>query len=469
MKIAFINPPRTIEQKNIWSVVNSVTPPLGLATLAAVLEQHGFPVDVIDAAALELSPSDIMARLEPSLNLIGMTATTPEMGIVSDLARRIRKLLPGAGIVLGGVHPTLFHESLVREGICDMVVRGEGEESVLALARQQPMDSIPGLTWRSTDGRIVVNPDNKSYVVLDQLPFPAFHKLPMKRYRSALGAARRTPSIGLITSRGCPGTCTFCYSGMFGSKVRFMSAERILEHMLFLRNSYGIREISFYDDTFTASRKRVESLCRMLLSQKADLSWSCFARADTIDPELLAVMKQAGCHQIGFGFESADETILKAINKRISTAKIDQAVAWMKAEGIDIRGAFMIGNLGETEETIRRTIDYSIALGIQYAIYNITTPFPGTALFQSATENNLLLHQDWNRYDLAHPVLDLPTVSLTAVQQFYHRAYRDFYLRPSYMFGRILSIRTRYDIMTYLNAFGGILRMLLSRRKGQNV
>lgn len=173
---------------------------------------------------------------------------------------------------------------------------------------------------------------------LDKLPFPSYSKLPMQKYRSALGAARRSPSIGMITSRGCPGQCTFCFSGMFGSKIRFMSPRRVLEHILYLKANYGIKEISFYDDTFTANRKRVEDLCRSMIDEKIDISWSCFARVDTVNPDILRLMKEAGCHQICYGFESADEDILKAINKKIDTDKSFRAVLWTKEAGIDIRG-----------------------------------------------------------------------------------------------------------------------------------
>jgi anaerobic magnesium-protoporphyrin IX monomethyl ester cyclase len=345
-----------------------------------------------------------------------------------------------------------------------MVVRGEGENAILAIARQQEPQTIPNLTWRAPDGRVVINNQSASYVNLNELPFPAYHKLPMGKYRSALGAAKRSPSIGIITSRGCPGTCTFCYSGMFGSKIRFMSAERIVEHLHFLKAKYSIREVSFYDDTFTAQRKRVEKLCELLIAENINMSWSCFARADTVDIKLLKLMKKAGCHQIGYGFESADDNILQVINKRIDTSKMMQAVAWTKEAGIDIRGAFMIGNMEETEESIRKTIEYSKKLGIQYAIYNITTPFPGTELYRQALERNLLKHTQWQLYDLAHPVLDLPTVSSAYVKKSYFDAYRAFYLRPSYIIQRLASLRTREDVVTYWNAFIGILSIVMNRK-----
>lgn len=465
MKFLFINPARNIGQENIWGFVNSVNPPLGLAMLAAVLEREGHQADIIDAAALGMAPPAILSAVKPDTDVVGLTATTPEIMGAIDIARAVRARFPSMKILMGGVHPTIFHRKLVEEGICDLVLRGEGEHPIRFLASEHPTEKVPNLTWRSEGGEVVSNPADSRFAVLDDLPFPAYDKLPMNRYRSALGAAKRSPSIGMITSRGCPGKCTFCYSGMFGSKIRFMSAEKIVEHILFLKTQYGIREISFYDDTFTALRKRIERLCTLLIAENIDISWSCFARVDSVSPELLKLMKEAGCHQICYGFESADEEVLRSINKRIDEQDKTKAIRWTKDAGIDIRGAFMLGSPGETEESMQKTIDYSKNIGIQFAMYNITTPFPGTALFDSARESGMLGHTEWNRYDLAHPVLDLPSVSSKKVQQCYYRAYREFYFRPSYILKSILSIRTKYEFMTYMKVFLGMVSMVAGRSK----
>lgn len=442
MKFCFINPSRRIRKANIWSVVSSVMPPLGLATLAAVLEKEGYEANIIDAAALKLGIPEILERIGPQMDIIGLTSTTVEIENVISIVRAIRKHFPKIKILLGGVHPTIFHKDLVEQGHADMVVRGEGEEAVLGIARQLPLDTIPNLTWRTLGGRdVIVNSLQAPFVNLDALPFPAYHKLPMDRYHSALGAAKRKPSIGMITSRGCPGRCTFCFSGMFGSKIRFMSPNRILEHIIHLKSAYGIREISFYDDTFTANRKRVQELCRLMLNENIDITWSCFARVDTVNSELLKLMKEAGCHQIMYGFESPDENILKAINKKVNPKLNENVVRWTREAEIGIRGAFMLGSPGETEDTMSRTIDYAKNLGIQIAIFNITTPYPGTAMFDWALENGFLKHTQWSLYDLAHPILELPSVSSKIVQKYYYKAYISFYLRASYIFHRIFAGR----------------------------
>ncbi len=452
MRFLFINPNRYIARDNIWGVVNSITPPLGLAILAAVLEKNGHEAEIVDAYAENISSEQIMSAITPDAEVIGITSTTPEVDSAIALARTIRNHYPDKKILMGGVHPTVFHDRLVAGNVCDMVIRGEAEKAILRLAEQQPMKDIPNLTWKAEDGKVVVNPEADEFVQLDDLPMPAYHKLPMGKYRSAIGAAIRHPSIGMITSRGCPGKCTFCYSGMFGRKTRFLSADNVYQQILFLKSSYGIREISFYDDTFTANQKRVEQFCNLLLSKRLDVSWSCFARVDTVKPEILKLMKKAGCHQIMYGFETTDENVLKAVNKRVKTSQYADVVAWTRNANIDIRGAFMLGSPEETEDSMRATIEYSKKIGIQYAIFNITTPFPGTALFAWAEENGFLRHTRWQEYDLSHAILNLPTVSPEAVEISYRAAYKEFYFRGSYILSHLLSLKTWDSVRIHVEA-----------------
>ncbi|MBF0543367.1 MAG: cobalamin-dependent protein [Candidatus Riflebacteria bacterium] len=464
MKFVFINPSRNFFKKNVWKLINSVTPPIGIAILAAVLERAGIESDLIDAVALNLNEDQILDKIDPQADYVGISATTPEIDVVLNLAGNIAKRFPQIQIILGGVHPTIFQESLVEGRFCDLVIRGEGETPILELAKKKPIETICNLTWRSSDGKVIVNPMSETFIDLDTLPVPAYHKLPMEKYHSALGAAKYQPSIGMITSRGCPGACTFCFSGMFGRKIRFLSFPKILEQIDLLQTSYGIREISFYDDTFTADRKRVQDLCEGLIQRKKKLSWSCFARVDTVNKDLLMVMKHAGCHQIMYGFESADETVLKTINKRIALRQVKEVVNWTEDAGIDIRGAFMFGNPGETEGHLKKTIEYAISLGIQYAIFNITTPFPGTSLFNWAEENNLLRHTDWQSYDLSHAILSIPGLPYQTIESYYQKAFSSFYFRPRYLLERLFAKHTKFETKSYFKAFSGLLLQMISAR-----
>jgi len=239
---------------------------------------------------------------------------------------------------------------------------------------------------------------------------------------------------------------------MFGSQTRFMSPAKIIQHIEHLQKSYGIREVSFYDDTFTASQKNVSELCQLILAKKIKLSWSCFARLDTVAPELLLLMKKAGCHQIMYGFETTDENILNNINKQINLEQFQNALTWTKVAKIDIRGAFMLGNPGETESSMDKTIKYAKNAGIQLAVFNITTPYPGTAMYHEFSQKNLLLHQNWDLYNGAQPILKLDTVSDEIIKKYYYKSYRDFYLRPGFILRHILAIRTFSELLTHIKA-----------------
>jgi radical SAM superfamily enzyme YgiQ (UPF0313 family) len=470
MRFLLINPTRKIERNNIWRIIKSSTPPLGLAILAAQLEQHGFQVDIIDAQALQYSPEEIIANAciaDDFYDIIGFTATTPEIESATKTSLLFRSAFPNARILFGGVHPTIFHRELVETGIADLVIRGEGEEPIVVLARSSDLSEVPGLTWKNKAGKVVVNALPEKLTDLDSLPLPAYHKLPMKLYRSALGAARKSPSIGMITSRGCPGTCTFCYSGMFGKIIRYASANRVLEHVTFLKKTYGIEEVSFYDDTFTTDRKRIIELCNLFIKEQLNLSWSCFARIDTVDKQLLDIMRNAGCHQIMYGFESSDDSVLKTINKRVTSKSYLDVVQMTRASGIDIRGAFMIGSPGETEQSVIQTIQFASNLGIQFAIFNITTPYPGTTLYNWAENKNCLIHHNWEDYDYAHPVMKLETLSPESVQKLYRHAYRAFYLRPSYLIGRIPGLISSGLLKECIIVLWGIIVMLSQKHGGR--
>ena len=212
MNFVFINPPHEISKNNIWSIINSKIPPLGIALLSAIWDEQGHTSQIIDAAALGLTIPGIIARINPSTDFVGITATTPGISGAVMIAQNVREKLPDVKIIMGGAHPTIFHEELVRDNICDMVIRNEGEIPIIELAKGTPYNLIPNLTWRNSTNAIIVNPDYEKYVDLDSLPLPAYDKLPMHLYHSALGAAKKYPSIGMVTSRGCPGKCTFCFS-----------------------------------------------------------------------------------------------------------------------------------------------------------------------------------------------------------------------------------------------------------------
>lgn len=215
-------------------------------------------------------------------------------------------------------------EEILDSEYVDLVVRGEGEVTMGEVVAGKPLDMIHGISFRR-NGKTITTPNRELVKDLDSLPMPAYHLLPMDKYRSAVGSYRRLPAMSLFATRGCPGRCTYCYRH-FGGKLRRRSDQNVLAEIKVLQETYGIREVTFYDDTFTAFRKTIVEFCETIIKEKIDITWSCFTRVDHIDEPLLFFMKNAGCHSVLFGVESADENILKNIKKQISLEQVKEAV-----------------------------------------------------------------------------------------------------------------------------------------------
>jgi anaerobic magnesium-protoporphyrin IX monomethyl ester cyclase len=441
-----INPCLFKKNSNIWQKVDSCFPSLGLASIAAYARKEGFTVKIIDAPALKLTLENFESYLSDNFNgedcrYIGLTATTSAVKNAYAMAEIAKKVFPSAKIVFGGVHATVLPDEVIRQKFVDLVVRGEGEVTFYEILKNVNLRNINGLVFKE-NGSLIYNPDRCRIFDLDGLPFPAYDLLPMDKYYPAQGSYKRLPAMSMFSTRGCPGQCTFCNKTL-GNRIVFRSAESLVKEIQMLQSHYNIRQIMFYDDTFTVNKENVRKFCRILIEKKINISWCCFSRVDFIDLEILKLMKQAGCHQIMYGVESADQGILKEINKRIDLNKVAAAVALTKKAKIDLRLAFMIGNPSETRETVLKTLNYAIKLNPDLVSFNITTPYPGTQMFDEASKNNLILTYDWDDYDLSRPIMKLKNLSQEEIKNLYRYCYRKFYLRPRYILNRLIRLITR--------------------------
>lgn len=462
MDVLLVNPPQAFRRESIWNKIMGCTPPLGLALLGAVLERAGLRASVLDGNAEMLGDDDLQHRLAQikaagaAPRWVGVTASTNTFGAAARFSRVAREVFPDAKLVFGGVHASIFPEEALGTAGGDFVVRGEGEAALLALVRGEDPRRISGLAFREGDC-VVRTPERAPLADLDTLPIPAYHLLPMQRYRPALGSYRRLPAIGIVISRGCPGRCTFCYGHHLGRVTRHRSVGLVVEEIRLLQKNWGIREISFYDDTFTARRDYVAALCEAMLAGGLDLTWSCFSRVDCVTEDLLRLMKRSGCHQICYGIESGSEEILRNIRKRISLPQARQALAWTRKAGIGTRATFMLGSPGETVQTMEETLRLALDLGPDIALFNITTPYPGTEMFAWAEEHGCLTTKDWGSYDLSRPVMRLPTLSEGELLRFYGRCHRRYYGRGGYLLRRLLGIRTLEDVRVNWRALRSVL------------
>ena len=458
---------------NIWTKVNSNFPPLGLASIAAFARNKGFSVKMIDCNIESPSVEDFEIFFVKNfvdkyneISVIGLTAMTPTIKKAYRIAEICRKFYPGALIVFGGVHPTFVTEEVIKQPFVDIVAVGEGEITSWEILEQKELDSIDGIVYKdkNDNNKIIYNKPRTRILNLDELPMPAYDLLPITEYRPAKGSYKRLPAMAMMTSRGCPGRCTFCAKTL-GLQLFFKSAKIIFQEIKYLVDNYGIKEILFYDDTFTVHKRNVIELCNLLLDNRIDITWTCFARVDFVDEEMLVKMKEAGCHQIMYGVENTDSAVLLNIKKQINIDQVFSAVKWTKQAKIECRLAFMVGNPGDSVAIVKKNIAVIKKLDPDLLIVNITTPFPGTEMFAWADKKGLLLSYDWDDYDLAHPVMRLENMDVKDIKKLYKIMYRSFYFRPRFIIKKILSIRSCEDFKVLFSGFTALLSFFTIKPK----
>lgn len=465
MHVLLINPPwekRADDNRARFKVI-SCLPSLGLGYVAASLEKAGVEVRILDLNVERIGLKDLprrFASLEFQPQFIGITATATIAYAAIKIAAVCKEVFPEAMVVMGGVQPTVTPELFLAGKHVDYVVRGEGEETIVDLAvKGEPASSIRGLSYK-IDGHVVHNPDRPPRSNLDDIPFPAYHLFPIRKYHPPESLFRRLPAINFITSRGCPFKCTYCATQtIWPGKFRMRSIENVIEELKVLTGRYGIREVSFSDDTLPAVRSRIIQLCEALLRNKIDITWSCSAIVKFVDKDTLRLMKRAGCHHICYGVESVDSQILKNINKNIKVEEAEQVIKATKKAGIACRASFMFGNPGETIESMNRTLEFALRTKPDFALFNITTPYPGTPMYNWAKGNGYLLSEDLSLYTASRCLVNLPTISPSAVEEFTSYAWKKFYSRPSYIIGRLFKIRSIHDVKAYSRAFFSLLKI----------
>jgi radical SAM superfamily enzyme YgiQ (UPF0313 family) len=372
-------------------MVNSY-PSLGLGYLAAIAEQEGHEAAVFDmglrpAKPLEQEVAEIVAWRP---DVIAFTSMTTSYKSVEDAAVLLKAAL-GVPIIIGGPHATTLPELTLQNPDIDFLVYGEGEYVFRDWLRQVATGDTDwgknvGLWYKAQDGSVVNGGERELIPDLDELPFPARHLFDLKAY--PLYAPDGAQMLTVLTSRGCPYKCSFCFKGIVGRTYRQRSPENIVAELRELIDRYGVRNFYFMDDLFTINVKRLEAILDYFISQDIDVRWRCLARVDRVNPELLAKMFKAGCRQIHFGIESGNPEILKKTAKHIDLDQVRQAVQWTEDAGIMSKGYFILGLPGDNEETMTQTIEFAASLPLSEAMFSIATPMPGTELWEELVHKN---------------------------------------------------------------------------------
>jgi len=457
MKILLINPPGD---------TSFVAPPLGLAYLASTIKEKGYQVIIKDYLLEKFNQDDFLDFIKKEkISLIGLTAVTPNISNALLVAELIKKEMPETIIVLGGPHATLqARETLEQSKYIDFIVRGEGEftftDLIEYIISQKNLSEIKGLTFRK-NGQIIETPAAEFIQDLNNLPYPARELLAIKDYSEYL-PCREKPATTIFTSRGCPFHCIFCSKPIGGNKPRYRSPENILAEIKLLKRDYNVKEIIFYDDTFTLNRQRIIDLCQLIIKENLKINWKCETRVNLVDKELLETMKKAGCYLISYGFESGNQRILNILKKGTTLEQIKKAVYLTREAGIEILGYFMLGIPGETKKEIEQTIDLAKNLNLDYVQFSIATAYPGTELYQIVQRQGKLSKNFLaGFYALGQQkgIVSLCDIDPKVLQRYLKRAYWSFYFRLTYIWQRIANIKSLNDLKYNLKGLKTLLRI----------
>jgi anaerobic magnesium-protoporphyrin IX monomethyl ester cyclase len=456
-KVVLINPP--LPNGDVTAKLKICTPPLGLAYIASNLREHGHEVTIIDAQVDQPNVDAIMRTVQ-NADLIGITASAPTYGSALTLANTIKNAFNEAVIVLGGPQVTYLDSDCLRRSRADAVVRGEGEATMLDIAdalthsaASQVFPDVDGITYRLDDA-ILKNKDRTLLGRLDELPFPARDLLPMHKY---------TPpkSTGVISSRGCPFRCIFCASSkLSGKKFRPRSAYDVFSEVSELVRA-GYEHISMLDDNFVLDKDRVFEFADLVEKHKVKFDWSCTARVDLVDDELLTRLYEVGCSGLFFGVESASDQTLEVIKKGFTTDQVVEAFDTLKGHPITTTASFMIGLPGDDAERVRDTIAFAKTLNPDFAMFSITTPYPGTELYENIDNYDIeITLNDWSKFTLTKPVVKTSALSTRDLQLWFRKAYYSFYLRFSYL---TRAIRRKQIGFVVTPLWNGLVQAIVSR------
>ncbi|MHB8108753.1 MAG: B12-binding domain-containing radical SAM protein [Syntrophorhabdaceae bacterium] len=412
LRVALVSSPISLEERyGNFSGAGNTQSSFALACLAAVARQEGVEVRIVDAAAENLSVEQTATELgEYKPDVVGISSTTAGIVASGRLARCLKATNDKIITVIGGCHVTaLPEETLAEFDDFDVAVIGEGERTFTELLRGiDELGSIPttlaGTAVRD-NGRISVNASRPLIPDLDSLPLPAWGFLRgfPAAFRPSPARIKRFPCATVVLARGCPNQCQFCDRSVFGNKVRTYSPGYAINLFKDLAYNFGVREILIEDDTFIISRKWVKEFCERLIVEKIDITWSCLGRADRVTPEILSLMRKAGCWHISYGIESGDQRILDAMQKGEDLSRMGDAVRWSRQAGLKTKGFFMIGFPGETAESLKLTKELALKLPLDDISVMQLTPFPGSALYKRAAEYGTF-EQDWRRMNTLNTV-----------------------------------------------------------------
>lgn len=426
-RLALINP---LDDRSYY---RPAYPSVGLGYLSSFLKSSGFEVLALDAKFDGISLDEVRRELlafQP--DILGFSAMTHEITNAARWAEEIKRLFPGALVLIGGVHATVAAKRTLDEfPVFDIAVMGEGELTLLEIARSaspgrcldpSTIECIKGIAWREND-EVRVNPPRDLIFDLDSLAFPTYDHI-----KSEIRA------YPILSSRGCPSKCIFCCR-ILGDRIRTRSPQNVVDEIRLVQSKRNPELIEICDDTFTLPPSRAFEICDLLIREglHEKIRWFALSRVNGVDLELFHKMKDAGCVKVDFGVESGNEEILKRIRKGITISDARNATRMAKEAGLKTGSYFILGHPDETVQTIRDTINLAVELNTDVVSFGIMVPYPGTAIYDMAVNGECgyrLLSQKWEDYDKQiGNALEIEGLPRSDLEKWQRRAYLAVYLR----------------------------------------
>jgi radical SAM superfamily enzyme YgiQ (UPF0313 family) len=439
--------------------VQGIYPPLGIGYIASILEKLGHKVKILDSIALNLTTRETKREIEKfGPDIVGVTTMTSTLKGSLEITKIIKEISEDIYTVIGGPHLSVFPQETLSNSSIDFGVLGEGEvvmpKLISALEGKIKVNEVQGLVYKG-NSRVKLNPQRNYVKNLDSLPFPARHLLSNEKYFSILSDY---PFTTMITSRGCPFKCGYCFKKKFDDILRYRSAGNIVDEIELCLEKWKFNEIWFYDDTFTLNRKHVGEICNEIIDRGLDFKWEAPTRVDCLDKRLLKLMKKAGCYRLRFGVESGNQNILNLMKKNIRLSQVRRAIKLTKEVGIESFCFFIIGYPRENAQTIEETINFALTLDPDWAMFSNVVPYPNTHLFKLAYMEGLLKDKDyWRKFSLGKTNDRIP-YDFPNIEKWVKKAYRKFYFRPKLILKTLAKIRDMKQLKRYSLGLWALLK-----------
>jgi anaerobic magnesium-protoporphyrin IX monomethyl ester cyclase len=442
--VVFVEPPYVCWDRHMDRVREGEEeiPGIGTLTLAAVARAAGHHVRLVDGKRTGTRVEDVarvVAACDP--DHVGISATTVSITNAAHIAARLKRLAPRAVVTVGGPHVSAVPErTLAAFPDFDYGIVGEGEQSYLELIARLAAGAdaapVPGLV-RRTEAGVQANPRAPFLEgeALDRLPPPAWDLLPEfpLRFQPNVFNYRQTPVASLVTSRGCPFSCTFCDRSTSGRRGRFHGVDYVVALCRRLADQ-GVRHLLFYDDLFTVSRQRVVALCERFLAEGFRFTWSCNSHPNLLDGETLRLMRRAGCWQIAYGIESGSQRVLDVVKREVKLPRMLETLRLTRAAGIRVKGLLMMAHPTEDEDSLAETVEFLRRAPLDLAQVTKFTPFPGTPSYAGIRSHGRF-DEDWQRMNAMHWVFVPHGLTPEMLERWFRRAYKTFYSRPDVLWG----------------------------------